>query len=933
LPSVNENGGEFVVRTLVPIDETTPDVDRKYHLYRRDNLGRIIWHKTPWDQTTKTEFDGIHVRVEPLGIPETVTKIDALGRPIEVVDAKMGVTSYTYGPFGYLLTVTDPGGAITTTNRDAFGRVRTSSDPDRGSTTIHYSGFGEARSTLDALGREARFTYDRLGRLVRRIDPDGETRWNYDIAPNGIGALANVVSPTGVIRRFGYDTQGRMASSDTSINGEVFTVRFGYDVQSRLSRITYPAINGTSFVVENHYDDAGHLVRVNELGQPTDLWALTDVNPNGFISGEQFGYQASQGARTKRTYDEDHGLVKTIATLGQGPLQSLSYTYDKLLNLETRTDHLQGVAGRVETFTYDKLQRLHCASFDNESECTREWRYSANGNLTVSPTAGTYTYDPARPHTVNNTNLGSYQHDAVGNQIGRPDATVQYTALDLPKRIDWTNGDVATFEYDGNRQRVRKTSGLLESIFVGEWYERVTNAGVMEHRHYIHSSERVVAVVTKSSVGTKTQFLHPDNLGSVDVVSTSNGTLEERRSYDPFGTRRNPQWGQPPGQFTTTTTLGFTGHFGDEELGLVFMRGRVYDPGLGRFLTPDPFVSNAYSGQSWHRYAYVENNPLKYTDPSGFQAKPDLDRTIFCCVEQEVKSDYGKDKSPEPEIEEEDEAVELGALRTMIDFGSFGDSAGFQPDVAASGSERDRSDKHNVMLEVLGGAASAYGQDVLHFSAGAVAFFVFPPAYFAWQGYNFWSSVASGGIEGYRQDGVFGAVAGAINAVNLFAHVGISLAKTIDAAERGDYAGAGENGYRTAVGIAGIAAAAIGGGIARGGGGRGLADAAQAARPRPGTVAVLETPQGTFNGASGTRQPVHPRVQEALDSVPEGSRSPFHGKCAEPQCISRALEAGVEPSGGRMTSFRVRSPGHPDHGTIIPPCASCAAIQRAFGIE
>lgn len=928
-----DDRGEFVSRTLVPIDETTPEVDRKYHVYARDNLGRVIRHETPWGATTKTTFNGIHVRVEPPGTPATVTEIDALGRPIDVVDAQMGVTSYTYGPFGYLLTVTDPGGAVTTTNRDALGRVRTSSDPDRGTTTVHYSGFGEARSTLDAFGREAQFTYDRLGRLVRRVDPDGETRWNYDIAPNGIGALANVINPSGVIRRFTYDAQGRTAASDTSINGEVFTVGFGYDGQSRLSRITYPAVNGSSFVVENHYDGAGHLVRVNELGQSSDLWTLSDVNPNGFISGEQFGNLASQGARTKRTYDDEHGLVKSIATLGQGPLQSLSYSYDALLNLKTRTDHLQGALGRVETFTYDNLQRLRCAHFDGEDSCTREWRYAANGNLTVSPNAGTYTYDPARPHTVDNTNLGSYQHDAVGNQISRPGATVQYSALDLPKRIDWANGDVATFEYDGNRQRVRKTSGLLESIFVGEWYERVTNAGVVEHRHYIRSSERVVAVVTKSAAGTKTQFLHTDNLGSVDVVSTSNGTLEERRSYDPFGTRRNPQWGQPPGPFTTSTTLGFTGHLGDEELGLVFMRGRVYDPGLGRFLTPDPFVSNAYSGQSWHRYAYVENNPLKYTDPSGFttdenalaQSPPEASKvppvlTVWVIGE---RPPWKKEAPPEA----------LGAMRTPTDLSSIGDMPGLISDPPAGGSERDQSDNHNVMLEVLGGAASAYGQDVLMYSAGTVVFVLFPPAYFAWQGYNFWSSVASGGIEGYRQDGVFGAIAGAINAVNPFAHVGISLAKTIDAAQRGDYAGAGENGYRTAVGIAGIAAAAIGGGIGRGGAGRAAADAAQTARPRPGTVAVLETPQGTFTGASGTRQPVHPRVQQALDSVPEGSRSPFHGACAEPQCISRAIEAGVDPAGGSMTAYRVRGAGNPAHGTIIPPCESCAAIQRMFGIE
>jgi RHS repeat-associated protein len=111
------------------------------------------------------------------------------------------------------------------------------------------------------------------------------------------------------------------------------------------------------------------------------------------------------------------------------------------------------------------------------------------------------------------------------------------------------------------------------------------------------------------------------------------------------------------------------------------------------------------------------------------------------------------------------------------------------------------------------------------------------------------------------------------------------------------------------------------------------ANAAQAHRPRPATVAVLETREGVFVGESGSGQPLHPRVQEVLDAVPANVRSPFHGSCAEPQAISRALEAGNSPSGGRMTAARVRRQGHPAHGTTVPPCSSCAALQTAFNVE
>lgn len=67
-----------------------------------------------------------------------------------------------------------------------------------------------------------------------------------------------------------------------------------------------------------------------------------------------------------------------------------------------------------------------------------------------------------------------------------------------------------------------------------------------------------------------------------------------------------------------TTSLGFTEHEEDDELGLVYMKGRTYDPRLGRFLQADPIVQAPTYSQSWNRYAYVMNNPLTLTDPSGF---------------------------------------------------------------------------------------------------------------------------------------------------------------------------------------------------------------------------------------------------------------------------------------------------------------------------
>jgi uncharacterized protein RhaS with RHS repeats len=58
------------------------------------------------------------------------------------------------------------------------------------------------------------------------------------------------------------------------------------------------------------------------------------------------------------------------------------------------------------------------------------------------------------------------------------------------------------------------------------------------------------------------------------------------------------------------------------------MRGRIYDPKLGRFLQTDPIVSTPASGQSWNPYSYVRNSPLNFTDPSGFVDSPPVDEFI-----------------------------------------------------------------------------------------------------------------------------------------------------------------------------------------------------------------------------------------------------------------------------------------------------------------
>lgn len=96
------------------------------------------------------------------------------------------------------------------------------------------------------------------------------------------------------------------------------------------------------------------------------------------------------------------------------------------------------------------------------------------------------------------------------------------------------------------------------------------------------------------------------------MVTDEAGGVLQQLFYSPFG-RRIGANGDPVTGAGGSVRLGFTGHEHDDELGLVNMRGRMYDPKLRRFLTPDPVVGT-------HPYSHVGNNPLRYVDPSGYWA-------------------------------------------------------------------------------------------------------------------------------------------------------------------------------------------------------------------------------------------------------------------------------------------------------------------------
>jgi RHS repeat-associated protein len=142
----------------------------------------------------------------------------------------------------------------------------------------------------------------------------------------------------------------------------------------------------------------------------------------------------------------------------------------------------------------------------------------------------------------------------------------------------------------------------------------------------VASPAGAIAVRSQSGAALSLNYLTHDLLGSTDRILDAAGTPLAAESFAPHGKRRGQNWtGTPSATEVATmrgiTPDGFTGHEHLDNLDLIHMNGRVYDPQLGRFISADPFVSSPYDGQSLNRYSYVWNNPLSFVDPSGFDAE------------------------------------------------------------------------------------------------------------------------------------------------------------------------------------------------------------------------------------------------------------------------------------------------------------------------
>ncbi len=614
-----------------------------FTIYQYDSLGRIIRTTTPDGNNVESQYSGYLTRIYDQTGRWKEYQYDPLENVSSVNENAIVTTSYRYNMLGKLLNVVQ-GDRTRTFSYDSLGRLVSESNPESGNNAYTYDANSNIVEKDDAKSIHTSYTYDSLNRIISKTFSDGtpSISYSYDgenplgvTCQNSIGRLSGI-STRRIREAFSYDSMGRVIHEFKEIDLYTFAISYTYDLAGNIVSETYPS----GRVINRSINTAGKITAVRDATRDIDVVYGIAYAPSGSIAQKTYG----------------NGIINTISfndrlqptRIIHGTLFDVSYNYydpsgnnnDNVMGI---TDNL--VPQKTAAYSYDDLNRLVSASTGIWSQI---FSYDIYGNmLSKQGTGGA----PSTSYTYNQKNqIEGLAYDQDGNLLEDGNSSFAYDAEN-----QLTASGVYTYIYDECNRRLIKEKMLdyneeiyNERIFYiydnnGQVISEYSIAGagsmcwkkdlIYLENILVKTAENPSAEICILQSSDSEYYYHQDQIGSIRIVTNNSGTQANAHEYYPYGEEVNTQ----P---TTRDENLFTGKLRDIETGLDYFGRRYYGNALGRFLSVDPGLSNTGAPQTWNKYVYCLNNPLKYIDPDGeiiFPSNRDKYFYTFCANLKRVR--------------------------------------------------------------------------------------------------------------------------------------------------------------------------------------------------------------------------------------------------------------------------------------------------------
>jgi RHS repeat-associated protein len=553
--------------------------------FNYDARGRLLNSSVTPGPTTCYSYNNRTVTTTTNGRSRTTTT-DSRGNIVLSTDPVSSVR-YVYDPCGKPSAAISEGDSVCM-EYDGAGRRTKLTDPDAGIVTTTYDALGRVKTQRDTNGVLTTYTYNSRGQLTQESTGSTTTYYTYGTGTADNGLLLSV-SRDGNTTSYQYDSHARITQEQRTYAWSEATRTMGYAYNSlgQLSERTFPGNLTITYLYDNYGNKWRMFCGTKQLYQISNYNGSSMTEDLGLHIIRTTSFDALGHVTNCQTrYTPDNSVIATQA-----------YTYDNNTgNMTSRT-----VSGATEYFNYDSMDRL--VSVRKNNVVTDSVRYDACGNITYRKGVGSYSYDDDRPHAVSQIeNTGGTVPVTSGNMGFTYDAMNKLCMIEDYEA--WTG---QMYNNGPDRQRWESDNKL----YFGDYEETYPN-GIENtaDRRFTYLDGGTLCITDVATGQKQFYYMVTDHLGSILNIVTEDGGTYYSATYD--------AWGR---QTFVDDFLGFDrGYCGHEMLndyGLIHMNGRLYDPMMGRFLSPDNYVQEPDNSQNFNRYSYCFNNPLKFIDKNG----------------------------------------------------------------------------------------------------------------------------------------------------------------------------------------------------------------------------------------------------------------------------------------------------------------------------